>query len=269
MKCPICGRSLLPNSDRCPDCGYRCHAERPAPQPQPQPNTGRYTPPNPTKKSRGCCCCAIILLVPLILGLLAAIIGTTAYVLEEFDYSDFGFEFHAGTPFADEVPVTPPAESDEGCFSIQNGAVTFLPDYWAGGRVLTIPETVNGETVTAIAPGCFRGCDELTTILLPETVTSIGREAFAGCSELLGLYLPVGTENIDLRAFDGCINMESIYIPNTVTRIAPGCFDDCAALLYIFYDGNYDAWNELYSDYINPFTAAICHDGDYYHGAGG
>ena len=38
---------------------------------------------------------------------------------------------------------------------------------------------------------------------------------------------------------------------------------------YIFYDGNYDAWNELYSDYINPFTAAICHDGDYYHGAGG
>ncbi len=263
MKCPICGRVLPPNTDRCPDCGYRCRSGVVQSQP-----ASYYTPPNQTKKSRGCCC-ALIIVVPLLLGLIAAIIGVTNYVLEEFSLEDYGFEYFEDTPFEDRVPADPPAEADEGCFSIRDGAVTFHPDRWDGERVLRVPETVDGETVTEIAPGCFRNCTEITTILLPDTVTSIGKEAFAGCSSLLGMYFPEGMDSIGPRSFAGCINMESVYVPSSVTQIAPGCFDDCAALLYLFYDGDFESWDALYSDYINPFTTAICLDGEYYHGAGG
>ena len=263
MKCPICGHLLPPNTDRCPDCGYRCRTG--AAQAQP---TAYYTPPNQTKRSKGCCC-ALILVVPLLLGLIAAIIGVTSFVLEDFDFEEFGEEYFEDIPFEDRGPVDPPAEADESCFTIRDGMVTFLPENWDGGRVLSVPGTVNGETVTAIAPGCFRDCADLTTILLPDTVTDIGSEAFAGCTELLGLYLPVGAETIGTGAFAGCISMESVYIPSSVTEIAPGCFDDCAALLYLFYDGDFESWDALYSDYINPFTTAICLDGEYYHGAVG
>ena len=263
MKCPICGHLLPPNTDRCPDCGYRCRTG--AAQAQP---TAYYTPPNQTKRSKGCCC-ALIIVVPLLLGLIAAIIGVTSFILEDFDFEEFGYEFYEDTPFEDRAPVAPPAEADERCFTIRDGMVTFLPEKWDGGRVLSVPGTVNGETVTAIAPGCFRDCDALTTILLPDTVTSIGKEAFAGCSSLLGMYFPEGMDSIGPRAFAGCISMESIYVPATVTEIASGAFDDCASLLYLFYDGDFESWDALYSDYINPFTTAICLDGEYYHGAGG
>lgn len=264
MKCPICGRHLPPNTDRCPDCGFRCQATTATSQP----SSTYYTPPNPTKKSRGCCC-ALIIVVPLLLALIAAIVGVTYYVLEDFDFDAFRYEFFEDSPFEDRTPVDPPDAADESCFSIRDGMVTFLPERWEGGRVLRVPDTVSGEIVTEIAPGCFRDCTEITTILLPDTITSIGKEAFCGCSSLLGLYFPEGLETIGPRAFDGCISMESVYIPASVTEIAPGCFDDCAALLYIFYDGDFDTWDALYSDFINPFTAAICHDGDFYHGAGG
>ena len=266
MKCPICGRTLPQNTDRCPDCGFHCRTAAAATATAQNPT--RYTPPNPTKKTRGCFC-ALALIIPLLLGLIAAIVGLTAYLLEDIDFEEFGYEFYEDAPFENYGPADPPDAADDYCFTIRNGAVTFLPHKWEGGRVLRIPETVDGETVTALAPGCFRDCTRLTTIVLPETVTSIGREAFSGCSELLGLYLHEGMESIGPRAFEGCISMESVYIPGSVTEIAPGCFDDCAALLYIFYEGEFEDWDELYADFINPFTTAICHDGDYYHGAGG
>ena len=184
-------------------------------------------------------------------------------------FFEYDYEYEYGVPFEDYPSAETPEAADEECFSIRNGVVTFLPERWEGGRVLRIPETVDGETVTAIGPGCFRDCTELTTILRPETVTSIDKEAFSGCTELLGLYLHEGMESIGPRAFEGCINMECIYVPSSMSEIAPGCFDDCAALLYIFYEGEFAVWDELYGDYINPFTTAICHDGDYYHGAVG
>lgn len=265
MKCPICGHSVPLNSDRCPDCGYRCRTDQS--QPQPQNAVPYYTPPNQVKRPKGCCC-ALILLIPILLTIFGVILSIMSNVLMDFSGEDFGIHRYEEEPVPEPMPGSLPAEADERCFTIQNGAVTFLPDRWNGERVLRVPEAVDGELVTMLAPGCFRGCDSLTTILLPEAITQIGREAFAGCTSLRGLFLPQGTEAIGPRAFDGCVNLESIYIPGTVTQVAPGCFDDCAALLYLFYEGDYEAWNRLYDEYINPYTTAICLDGNYYQGAG-
>ena len=265
MKCPICSAHLPLGSDRCPDCGYRPRTAQAAPQQ----NTSYYTPPNPTKKPKGLCCCALFAAIPAVILIAALILGAASLIMEEVEVQIGGFDSFEDFPFLEEEPVPAPDAADEGCFAIRDGVVSFLPENWDGSPVLRVPETVAGETVTEIGPGCFRDCQELTTILLPDTVTVIGREAFAGCTGLRGLYLPDGTETIGPDAFAGCLAMESIYIPGTVTEVAEGAFDDCAALLYLFYEGDFESWNAVCDDFINPFTTAICLDGNYYQGAGG
>lgn len=272
MNCPICGDRLLPGADRCPGCGYRIVNTASHP--------GSVPESPPPRKRRGCCCLfpAILLLLTLLPGLFHLVRNLAVNV-----YTDIILpapEPIITTPYDEaetvplpEVELIPDTESltptAEGCFAIDNGAVTFLPELWDGGPVLQIPGTVNGQTVTALSTGCFRNCTELTTILLPESLTEIRAEAFAGCKNLRGLYLPDGMASIGTDAFAGCIRLEAMCIPATVVSIAPGAFDDCASMRFLIYDGTFEQWNGLYSDYITPFTTAICLNGSFYHGAVG
>lgn len=268
MKCPICSERLLPGTDRCRSCGYRMPRSS-APAEHPPISRPRRT----ARPRRRWGCCILFLIWPLILGLFSVIFGIVTNVTDEFVVAGPGQSTHEQPPIPEPSYNAAPSESrpvtaDEGCFAIAEGTVYFLPDYWDGSPILNIPETVDGETITSIGPGCFSGCGELTTIILPETVTEICEEAFYGCAKLRGLYLPIGMESIGTDAFAGCADLEAICIPSTVTDIAPGCFDDCASLMYIIYEGSIEHWEQLYDDYINPFTAAICLDGTYYHGTG-
>ena len=275
MKCPICGAALPPRSDRCPDCGFRCAPSAPR---EPRPEAGQprsavsgvpYTPPK-TRSNKGCCCCALAVVIPIVIILVIALVGAVAYLTTDFsvEFSDEALEdFYREFPFEERTPESMPALADEDCFAVAENTLMFLPENWDGGPVLNIPETIGGMTVTGIGPGCFAGCAELTTIILPDTVTIISPLAFADCSSLRGLYLPDGLQTIGTDAFAGCAALEAITVPTTVEHIAPGVFDDCASLRYIFYSGTFEDWDALYSDYINPFTTAICLDGGYYHGS--
>ena len=265
MKCPVCGASLPLQSDRCPDCGYRCKITQAAPD-RPAASSAYYTPPNQTKKKWGCCC-AIGVIVPLLL-LIAAMIFAVSQITMEFSENILDEEFFGDFPFEELTPESLPAAANEGCFAVTDGALSFLRDSWDGSAVLRIPGTVGGETVTSIGAGCFAGCEELTTVILPDSVTRISTMAFSGCTGLRGLFLPDGMEFIAHNAFDLCRELEAIRIPASVSTIAPGCFSDCASLRYIFYEGTYEDWNALYSEYITPFTAVFCLDGNYYHAAG-
>ena len=258
MKCPICGTRLSPHGPNCPGCGYRMPVSqsiRPAPPPR------RRAAP-----SRGCLpglmrFLVLTFLLPLLLTFVRGFLTETR--VEE--------QVIQTVPAASVMPepqdetVTIPT-STEGCFAISGGAVTFLPDRWDGGPVVTIPDAVDGEIVTALDSGCFSGCTELTTIILPDSLTTIESGAFEGCSKLRGLYIPQGVETIGEDAFAGCVALEAICIPSSVAQIAEGTFDDCAKLLYINYDGTFESWAALYNDFITPFTAVICANGTYYHG---
>ena len=267
MKCPVCGSAMPLSSDRCPDCGYH----GPIRQPQAAaPASGiPYDPPNKTGRTK-CCCCAAAVVIPMLVILIAMVVLSFRMLTQVLPMEEFGFEFE----YSDEtwpafLPESMPEAADGDSFEIRNGVLRFLPQNWEGGRVLRVPETVDGQTVTAIAPGCFRDCTELTTILLPETVTEIGAGAFENCSALRGMPIPQTVKTIGADAFAGCIRMESLYIPVGVTSIAPGCFDDCAGLLYIFYEGTAEQWNDLYGEFINPFVVTLCQDGAYHQGARG
>ena len=258
MKCPICGTRPDPNTSRCPGCGYRMPASQSA---QPASPPRRSTAPR-----RGCLpslmrFLVLTFLVPLLLTFIQGFLVETRVdveVIEPAPASSVMPESHEET--------TPIPFAVEGCFAISGGAVTFIPDQWDGAPVLTIPDTVNGEIVTALGYGCFRDCMELTTIILPDTLTRIEKDAFEGCSKLRGLYIPQGVESIGENAFAGCVALEAICVPGSVEQIAERTFDDCASLLYINYDGTFESWATLYDDFITPFTAVICTNGTYYHG---
>ena len=270
MKCPICGTALPLYSERCPDCGYRCQRTQTAQAAPTNPavSSAPYTPPNKTKGRRGCCC-ALVIVIPVIVFLVLLMLGAINYIVVDFEMVAPEPGFFEDVPFDDWIGESLPAAADEGCFALVDHTLMFVADNWDGSPVLRVPESIAGEPVVSIGAGCFAGCSELTTILLPESVTMISPMAFAGCTALRGLFLPEGVELIGNDAFAGCQALEAVRIPASVSTIAPGCFNDCASLRYIFYGGTYEDWNMLYSDYITPFTAVLCLDGDFYHGAEG
>ena len=272
MKCPICSERLLPGTNRCRACGYRMtHYTAPA----------ENAPVSRPGRRLGCC--VLVLVLPLLLTLLSALFSFAVNVSTGFRTKEHRVVIHESTPVEDpseedsaydapffEIPpaASRPAAADEACFVIDDGVLYFKADSWDGNSILSIPDTVDGQTVTSIGSGCFRNCGDLTTIVLPDTVTRICSEAFLGCTKLRGLYLPDGMETIGQDAFSGCTELEAICIPAEVSSIAPGCFDDCASLRYIIYNGSFEQWQALYNDYITPFTAAVCLDGSFFHGTG-
>lgn len=85
-----------------------------------------------------------------------ALLGYSVYVTLSFLLS----------PIDDPEPRqahTPPQSAftaAEGFFSIDSGSATFLPGQWDGGSVLTNSDTVDGQAVAALGPGCFRDCTD-------------------------------------------------------------------------------------------------------------
>ena len=78
---------------------------------------------------------------------------------------------------------------------------------------MLIPEEIDGNKVTAIAPLAFDSCSGLKRITIPNSVTRIGERAFYNCSGLTDVVIPDSVTNIDASSFEGCSNLKSIKLP--------------------------------------------------------
>ena len=120
---------------------------------------------------------------------------------------------------------------------------------------IVIPETYNGKPVIAIGEEAFRGCDALTSIIIPDGVKSIGREAFKGCDALTGIIIPDGVKSIGRAAFEGCGSLESVELPNSIISIASYVFDNTKSLKFNIYEGGKYLGNSE-----NPYVVIIDFD---------
>ncbi len=96
---------------------------------------------------------------------------------------------------------------------------------------LTIPEKIDGYTVTRIGDYAFYGCDGFTgSLTLPDSITKIENAAFAYCTGITGsLIIPEGVTEIGDMAFRGCSGFtENLTIPDSVTEIGEYAFEDCS-----------------------------------------
>ena len=166
----------------------------------------------------------------------------------------------AGTPM--DLPQM--NGSYDPAFIIFDGAVTGSYVNFIGESEITVPETVDGQTVTAVNSYGFADFFDAAAIYLPDTVTQIQDGAFDSCWSLLGMDLPPALEHIGRNAFYDCDSLDAVHIPATVTFIGQGAFDECDSLAFIFYDGTIEQWKDLYPQDLPNETAVCCADGTFY-----
>ncbi len=95
---------------------------------------------------------------------------------------------------------------------------------------VTIPETLDGYTVSVIDNYAFAWLREITRVTIPSGVTTINACAFYGCSKLNYISLPDSLMYIKNYAFENCDALTSITIPNGVLSLGNGVFMGCDSL---------------------------------------
>ena len=163
------------------------------------------------------------------------------------------------TVIDDKVTVT-------GCNSLLEGAVT-------------VPATIGGYKVCAIADNAFAGNEKITKLVLPASIEKIGENAFAGSKIVVefaaanGNYIiengvlynkdkteliycpaskatkefaiPSGVTAIAASAFKGVTAIEKLTIPVTVASIGKDAFSGCTNLKDVEYEGTRTAWRAI------------------------
>ena len=88
----------------------------------------------------------------------------------------------------------------------------------AEDTTIFIAGVYGGKPVTGIAPRSFRGCRNLTSIVIADGVTSIGDEAFRDCRGLTSISIPAGVTSIGDYALEACSSLTSIQFGGTVAQ---------------------------------------------------
>lgn len=114
-------------------------------------------------------------------------------------------------------------------YTVNNNSAT-ITKYNGTDTVITIPNQIDGYTVSAIGDNAFKDNTSLTVVTIPNGVTSIGSAAFRGCSNLQSVSIPSSVNSILSSAFYNCTNLTGVTIPNGVTRIENYCFYSCSSL---------------------------------------
>ena len=82
------------------------------------------------------------------------------------------------------------------------------------------------SALASIGDYAFRGCSNLTNVILPSAFTAIGNVAFSGCSNLANVTLSSNITSIGTYAFQNCINLKNLTISKDVTSIKDIAFNN-------------------------------------------
>lgn len=96
--------------------------------------------------------------------------------------------------------------------------------------VVTVPNKIDGNIVTAIGDGAFGGSSKITEVHIPESVTQIGSMCFAYSSSIRAVYLSSSVISIPDGAFYQCSSLDSVSIAYGTTSIGSKAFALCPKL---------------------------------------
>lgn len=106
-------------------------------------------------------------------------------------------------------------EKEQFTYTLADGKAT-VTGYIGILTEVTVPDTLGGCPVVAIADDAFRSQTMLTSVELPSGVECIGWFAFFGCTSLKSVYIPGSVTSIGYDAFSNC--------PKLVIRCPSGSF---------------------------------------------
>ena len=122
---------------------------------------------------------------------------------------------------------------------------------------ITIPDTVGGYTVKAIGIWSFRGCSNITSVIIPDTVLSIDESGFSLCSKLVSVTFGNSITSIGTMAFYGCAKVASITLPNTLTTLGGGGFQTCNGLTTVTIPASVTTIGDQVFFYCTGLTSVI------------
>ena len=153
--------------------------------------------------------------------------------------------------------------SDSPAFSVSEDGVLFTRDrktlvcYPAGKTVSSYQ--VPFATVE-IGVGAFRGCANLSEVLIPDSVTKINDTAFLFCSGLTEVILPNHLQRLNYMTFAGCDGLARLSVPLALTHVEPYVFYGCKSLTDIHYAGTAEQWSAVQTEEGNdPLLTAEKH----------
>jgi len=105
-----------------------------------------------------------------------------------------------------------------------------INQYTGNASNLTIPDTLDGFTVTEIGDFAFFQCTSLTELTIGNNVTAIGSTAFCDCTSLTKVVIGNNVTAIGTAAFANCNLLTNVVIGNSVTSIGESVFFHCSSL---------------------------------------
>ncbi len=124
---------------------------------------------------------------------------------------------------------------------------------------VVIPEkSPEGDVVTTIETGAFKGNSDITVVQISSTVYSIGDMAFADCKSLV--HIAVDEKNAHYKDVDGVLfdiaqttlicypaakAATSLLLPETITTISNMALYGCDNLKMIKFDGTVEQWASI------------------------
>lgn len=86
-------------------------------------------------------------------------------------------------------------------------ALVVLDLYKGNATDISLPDNMDGKTVTKIGANCFKNKTFINTVTLPKTITEIGASAFSGCTALSKITIYKSVKTIGENAFSNCNNL--------------------------------------------------------------
>ena len=124
----------------------------------------------------------------------------------------------------------------------QDDGTLIIMSYKGSATVVTIPEKIGKDTVTAIGEYALAGGSpkateqhrevrrKITKIIIPDTVNRIEASAFKKCFSLTEINIPDGITEISDEMFMYCEKLKSVELPESITRIGNAAFSHCDSL---------------------------------------
>ena len=165
---------------------------------------------------------------------------------------------------AEEEPIE--YTSGDFAYILLEDGTAEITDYSGEADTLSIPDTIDGYSVTSIGDRAFYGCKSLTEVSIPDSVASIGVNPFSYCLNLTQISVspnhptlttadgvlfsketrelicypsaltaeqyaaPQGIISIGDYAFSYCSSLTEVSIPDSVTSIGDYAFYGCFGL---------------------------------------
>ena len=125
-------------------------------------------------------------------------------------------------------------EDDTQAYSyvVKEDGTAEITGYLGKRRYLTMPDKIDGYTITGIGTRAFAGNTRLRRIELPDTLTEIKEAAFEECTRLLNIEIPKHVQRIEKRAFYACTRLGTVGLHSNgdLSAIGDYAFSECGSL---------------------------------------